>query len=66
MSANDPKQPKKPPESGHLALIGFPAFASATDPKPSDNVVLGSAYCGAHMTTRSGPSPSANHPFATI
>jgi len=25
-----------------------------------------SAYIGAHMTTRSGPSPSASHPLATI
>ena len=23
-------------------------------------------YCGWHITTRSGPSPSANQPFATI
>jgi len=43
-----------------------PAFAPPNDLNPSDGVALGSAYWGAHMTTRSGPSPSASQPLATI
>lgn len=52
------------PPTGTRQLLGPPFCLSHR--RARDALSTCRAYCGAHITTRSGPSPSASHPLPTI